>query len=262
MKINKRLKYPLRTAIYVFAKIYSEIWAKSKKNQDTLKQSFNRFCNELGVSPDLVREKAGKVLNLDAPMESMHHYAFVALSLMKPDIGSILEFGTNKGGGTRVLAELFPNSKITTIDLDPADVKSSPMRAIVEANQNYAKKYLKDYKNIEFLYLNTIEGVRKITGNCGFIWVDADHSFPAVAWDHAIAWGCLQKGGFLLSDDLVNPAWKNWTCVRTRKTRCDAWLAFHYLANQMKTQKWGVFSKREGAYFQLFTPEYIGYIQK
>jgi predicted O-methyltransferase YrrM len=162
--------------------------------------------SELGLSHDDAIAKLNEVcsnrfgirFSENNGMWSEHLVFFAALSVSKHKIGSVLEIGTFKGDTTRILADLFPNARIDSIDLSHDEIKSIRTYA-------YAAKDLPDPTNMPSnVTLKTQNSLNLINESMSYdlIWVDGNHKSPYVQIDIACAVRLVTKNGFVLCDDV------------------------------------------------------------
>ena len=119
----------------------------------------------------------------------------------------ILEIGTFDGFFSKYLSQIFPKSQITTIDLKTNDNRF--IETYKRHNKEYLKKFLKrrtenlKSDNIKFIETDSVflmELFKKETFD--FIWVDGDHSYPAVERDIFNSYLLTKKGGYVVIDDI------------------------------------------------------------
>ncbi len=119
----------------------------------------------------------------------------------------ILEIGTFDGFFSKYLSNIFPKSQITTIDLKTNDDRF--INSYERHNEEYLKKFLKrraenlKNNNIKFIETDSVfltEIFKKETFD--FIWVDGDHSYPAVERDIFNSYLLTKKGGYVVIDDI------------------------------------------------------------
>ena len=146
--------------------------------------------------------------NEDFGMYSEHLIIFAALSsTINPK--RILEIGTYDGKTAAILAYLFPNSEITTIDLrdDDSVFKSTYNRHF--NLKHFSKRrnaILKKFKNIKFIQCNSLElTLNNIFKKQDLIWVDGAHGYPTATIDITNSIRLLKKNGIFMCDDV----WKN-----------------------------------------------------
>ena len=118
-----------------------------------------------------------------------------------------MEIGTFTGGGTEILSELFPFSKIDTVDLP----KSDPIFSDTYGNPDSKKydKYISKRKrvlnrpNVFFHEINSFFLLNEFDGNkFDLIWIDGGHLYPVVAWDVCNCYHLCNSGGYILIDDI------------------------------------------------------------
>ena len=130
MKFKNPLKY-LFKVLFKFIKFvrieYYEYKNPFKERYKLLTQTY-KFCN-LNRDRNYYVNKLNKSLtalgypkyNETIGMYSEHLIIFTAIADKNHSIKNILEIGTFEGKTASILAELFPDSKITTIDLPDKD---------------------------------------------------------------------------------------------------------------------------------------------
>jgi len=148
--------------------------------------------------------------DLASSMQSEHHVLFGAISAGKK-VARILEIGTFDGRGTAMLANLFPNAQIDSIDLpdDHSAFKESYHRKDDSVRQAFIKKRnerLGAYPNVSFEQLNSVSILNSPREKYDLIWVDGDHGYPTVAIDIVNAIRLLSAGGLVLCDDVTKTA--------------------------------------------------------
>ncbi len=142
---------------------------------------------------------------LKVDMTSCHHNLFVALS-KKYKFNKILEIGTHSGSGATLLSILFPDAKISTIDLpdnhpvflDTYNRSSSKERLCFIKNRD---TLLSNRNNIEFKQINSLELIFS-DEVFDLIWVDGAHGYPVVTIDIINSLRLINKGGFVVCDDV------------------------------------------------------------
>jgi hypothetical protein len=94
--------------------------------------------------------------------------------------GNIIEVGRNHGGSTVLLTAASPGRTIHSIDIAP---DHSPL----------ADEYLKRPENSKRLRLLTADSRQSLPGvECGFLFIDGDHSFAGVLADVMAHWNALK----------------------------------------------------------------------
>ena len=143
-------------------------------------------------------------------MFSEHLILLSSISIKRPEISSILEIGTFDGKTSLLLSNLFPGSKILTIDLpdssnDFIDTYGRSKSASSFANKR--NRVLSLSPNITFQSINSVALVNS-NETFDLIWVDGAHGYPVVAMDIINSFRLVNEGGYVLSDDI-------WTSVRS-----------------------------------------------
>ena len=154
LKFLKIIFSEFYSLIYLFI-IYDrkKILRLEKSNFDYFKFNVDDSILKLNA---ILNKKYSRNFNRD--LDSIHWLIFSALS-KRNSIKNILEIGTYDGEFTYILSQLFPKSKITTIDLPEDDplMASFYGRADSTALSNYMKKQYKNInqKNIRAVKSNT-----------------------------------------------------------------------------------------------------------
>ena len=139
-------------------------------------------------------------------MYSEHLIIFSAIASSNLKIKNILEIGTYDAKTSSILATLFPQSNITTIDLknnDPLFLKTydrydNPKSFIKKPEMNYFQK-----KNIRFIQTNSLElSTTEEIPIQDLIWVDGAHGYPFVACDITNSIKLMNKSTILMCDDI------------------------------------------------------------
>ena len=107
--------------------------------------------------------------------DSEHLLLFAAISKAKPEFKEILEIGTADGTTSAILALLFPNSQIVTIDLPKEDQKFNESYNRLNIADKYVQKrdkLLRKFSNINFIELNSIRLGEWSNQKFDLIWVD------------------------------------------------------------------------------------------
>ena len=138
-------------------------------------------------------------------MNSEHQVLFSSLSESKK-CNSILEIGTYDGTNAFILSQLFPDSKITTMDLPKNDNNFvnfygrdniDVLNKLCEKRDNLISKS----KNIIFKELNSIN-LTFSEEKYDLIWIDGAHGYPCVSIDITNSLNLLNKNGHILCDDI------------------------------------------------------------
>ena len=142
----------------------------------------------------------------DDDMFSEHLVLLGALSVKLPDARNVMEVGTYDGRTALMLAHLFPQATITTLDLPPTDPVYLSSYEVARTKQFVTKRdeILRRNPRVKFVEVNSLR-LTNDAGSTGFdvVWVDGDHDFPVVGIDLANAVRLLRPGGYLMCDDVV-----------------------------------------------------------
>ena len=171
----------------------------------------NKNFLDLGLNRSLGLKKLDNLIKLypivKSPMNSEHQVFFSSLS-EKNDFNpkNILEIGTFDGVNAFILSKLFPNSKITTIDLE--SVNEEFTNFYNRNSSNKLEKFillrnsiLKKCSNIHFLEKNSLNLI--LDNNCyDLIWIDGAHGYPILSIDIANSIRMITKNGYILCDDI------------------------------------------------------------
>ena len=137
--------------------------------------------------------------------DSEHWFLFAAISKAKTESVRILEIGTADGTTSALLALLFPDSEIVTIDLPKEDKKFRASYNRMEIADTYVEKrdkLLKRFSNINFLELNSIRMGEWTDQKFDLIWVDGAHGYPVLPIDLHNACRLINDGGYIAVDDV------------------------------------------------------------
>jgi len=142
----------------------------------------------------------------DDDMFSEHLVLLGALSVKLPDARNVMEVGTYDGRTALMLAHLFPQATITTLDLPPTDPVYLSSYEVARTKQFVTKRdeILRRNPRVKFVEVNSLS-LTNDAGSTGLdvVWVDGDHDFPVVGIDLANAVRLLRPGGYLMCDDVV-----------------------------------------------------------
>ena len=220
-KLKKILKSTLSEELYIkFRKIYTLVTTKKLFNLKYIlyDQKNDKIYNENIINKLRIdSKKINQVLNeqnLDSDHEdlSWHYHLFAGLKTKfcseGIEIKNILEIGTDKGTFTKFLSNIFPESKIYSIDLN--EENKNFINYFMRKNPRILKSLLKERelnlknKNIFFEKLNSIEIVNKFKENkFDLIWIDGDHLAPQVTIDIV---NCIRVGklnSLICVDDII-----------------------------------------------------------
>jgi predicted O-methyltransferase YrrM len=145
--------------------------------------------------------------DFDFASDSIHWLVFSALSVAKTDVRHILEIGTFDGEFTWILSRLFPEAKITTVDLPGSDplLRDFYNRESDSDFQRYKAKQKANLANgnINLVESNSFFLLDKVSEKFDLIWVDGGHLYPEVAWDLCSAYHLCRDDGQVLCDDVI-----------------------------------------------------------
>jgi predicted O-methyltransferase YrrM len=144
---------------------------------------------------------------LNGGMASVHWLLFACLGQsFQPR--RILEIGTYDGQTTALLARLFPQSEVVTVDLPISD----PILLQTYGRAN--RKTMADFErtraantgapNIVSMKINSFFLPAVLTGKFDLTWVDGGHLYPEIAWDLCNAYHLVRDGGYVMCDDVMN----------------------------------------------------------
>jgi len=226
-----------------YDRIYSYLYVLFIYDEEKIERIENKKFEELGLDINSSLEKLNHILqnkysrNYNKYSDSIHWLIFSAISNQK-HYRKILEIGTYDGEFTSMLGNLFPSSKITTVDLP----KEDPLMAsfynrgeshlfkqyIKKQNNNTNSKKIKVIKSNTFFLLNAIGDNEKFD----LIWVDGGHLYPDIAWDLCNAYHLLNEGGMLLCDDVIMVDKK----YKTRYVSTESWEVLKYIEKRINNR--------------------------
>ncbi|HTB80540.1 MAG TPA: class I SAM-dependent methyltransferase [Opitutaceae bacterium] len=139
-------------------------------------------------------------------MASVHWLLFACLARQR-SVARILEIGAYDGQTTALLARLFPDSEIVTLDLPANDpiLQKTYARSNPVALAQYERRLEENTKagNIKLKRINSFFLPAVVTEKFDLIWIDGGHLYPEVAWDICNCWHLVQPGGALMCDDVI-----------------------------------------------------------
>ena len=268
MKFKNPLKY-LFKVLFKFIKFvkieYYEYKNPFKERYKLLTKTY-KFCN-LNRDRNYYVNKLNKSLtalgypkyNETIGMYSEHLIIFTAIADKNHSIKNILEIGTFEGKTASILAELFPDSKITTIDLpdkDPNFVNTYSRSKNYEIFIRDRNNLISSFKNINFIQLNSLKLslIKQINlPKQDLIWVDGSHGYPVVASDITNAIGLMHKNSILMCDDI-------WKQIKSNDSIYNSIAGFETLSEFSKAKiiKTHYFRKRIGKIYN-FVEKYISF---
>jgi len=175
-----------------------ELLAKQEELFTSLKLDRSRGLSKIN---DVCTRLFGVEYSEHNGMWSEHLVFLASLSESQESVKNILEIGTFKGQTTLIISQLFPDSKIISVDLNHDEIKKNRTYsyALPELGK---KKNFEKIPNVEFLELNSLQ---LLSFNVMFdlIWVDGYHLSPTVIVDISNSVRMLRSGGIALCDDVI-----------------------------------------------------------
>ena len=209
-KIINNFSRPHKIPIKILNKI-NLYFSYKKYNQNSFEEEQNRIFDHLGLNRyegikklELIKKDLGFDLR-NSEMSTEHEVIFSSLSLSKnKSFTNILEIGTFDGFNSLLLSNLFPNSKVDTIDLPETDDDFINFYY----RKNNISKFIKDRniilsknKNINFFPLNSLK-LLNFKKKYDLIWIDGAHGYPVVCIDIINSLHILNENGLILCDDV------------------------------------------------------------
>ena len=182
-----------------------------KYNQNSFEEEQNKIFEHFGLNrQEGIKKLLSTKKDLDFKlrnngMSSEHEVIFSSLSNSKnKSFTDILEIGTFDGFNSLLLSNLFPNSKIDTIDLSETDDdfvnfynrKDNINKFIQDRNIILSKN-----KNINFSPLNSLK-LLNYKKKYDLIWIDGAHGYPVACIDIINSLHILKENGLILCDDV------------------------------------------------------------
>ena len=240
----------------------------SKVEINLIKDQETKFAN-LGLNRDqgiaklnyVLSKIYGKPYSERNGMWSEHLIIFASISESNYKISNILEIGTFNGETAHILSELFPLSKITTIDLMFEEILETKMYEY-ETNEkkliNSRIRNLESLPNVKFIEMNSLNLI-EFNNSFDLIWIDGDHNYPTASIDIANAVRLLSPNGVGICDD-----------VYTKNTKANiggrsiASLQTMMAMSKSKLIEYTLVHKRIGFFFNFpsINKKYLGFIKK
>ena len=210
IKIINNLARPHKIPKKILNK-YNYYFSYKKYNQNFFEEEQNKIFEHFGLNRQegikkLISTKRDLDFKLrDSDMSSEHEVIFSSLSLSKnKSFSDILEIGTFDGFNSLLLSNLFPNSKIDTIDLSETDDdfvnfynrKDDINKFVQDRNIILSKN-----KNINFSPLNSLK-LLNYKKKYDLIWIDGAHGYPGVCIDIINSLHILKENGLILCDNV------------------------------------------------------------
>jgi predicted O-methyltransferase YrrM len=167
--------------------------------------SLSRGDGKSAIATALTASRLG-MFSEDDDMFSEHLLVFGALSKALTDVREVLEIGTYDGRTALLLANLFPQARVTTVDLaadDPIYAQSYQSARTAEFIRR-RNETLSGSSRVQFIETNSLRLATDLgAGRFDLVWVDGDHDFPVVAVDLVNAVRLAKPGGLVMCDDVV-----------------------------------------------------------
>ena len=210
VKILNNLARPHKIPKKILNKL-NYYFSYKKYNQNFFEEEQNKIFEHFGLNrQEGIKKLISTKKNLDfklrnSGMSSEHEVIFSSLSNSKnKSFTDILEIGTFDGFNSLLLSNLFPNSKIDTIDLSETDDdfvnfynrKDNINKFIQDRNIILSKN-----KNINFSPLNSLK-LLNYKKKYDLIWIDGAHGYPLVCIDIINSLHILKENGLILCDDV------------------------------------------------------------
>ena len=210
IKIVNNLARPHKIPKKILNKL-NYYFSYKKYNQNYFEEEQNKIFEHFGLNrQEGIKKLISTKKNLDFKlrnngMSSEHEVIFSSLSNSKnKSFTDILEIGTFDGFNSLLLSNLFPNSKIDTIDLSETDDdfvnfynrKDNINKFIQDRNIILSKN-----KNINFSPLNSLKLLNH-KKKYDLIWIDGAHGYPVVCIDIINSLHILKENGLILCDDV------------------------------------------------------------
>ena len=210
VKILNNLARPHKIPKKILNKL-NYYFSYKKYNQNFFEEEQNKIFEHFGLNrQEGIKKLTSTKKNLDfklrnSGMSSEHEVIFSSLSNSKnKSFPDILEIGTFDGYNSLLLSNLFPNSKIDTIDLSETDDdfvnfynrKDNINKFIQDRNIILSKN-----KNINFSPLNSLK-LLNYKKKYDLIWIDGAHGYPVVCIDIINSLHILKENGLILCDDV------------------------------------------------------------
>lgn len=209
-RISRSLEY---RRSHLWSRVMCEIKERGLPRAKRLDQQLALYAS-LGLNRTAGLEAYGRALEETGlgffgdhrkPM-SENKALFGALATSGGTFRKILEIGTLEGRSALILAHLFPNAVVSTIDLPTSDPVYQMSYEHARADEFIRRRnsILDRSNRIRFIEVNSLRlSLETVDTDYDLIWVDGDHDFPVVGIDLANAVRLLRPGGFLMCDDVI-----------------------------------------------------------
>ena len=211
--VSRILNGVQRRLLDQYSRLHGRAYSKLFYDGPGLQTSEDQKFGALGWDVVEAQRKLDLVLTrrlsrpFDRRHDSVHWLVASALTERSPRAERILEIGTYLGEFASILAGLFPDASITTVDLPDQDprVQSTYMRDGAEAFKTFVDERERNlnHSNITCVRRSSFHLREEVQGEFDLIWVDGWHLYPQVAWDLCNAYHLLGRGGVLMCDDVI-----------------------------------------------------------
>ncbi len=210
MKILNNLARPQKIPKKILNKL-NYYFSYKKYNQNFFEEEQNKIFEYFGLNrQEGIKKLLSTKKDLDfkfrnSEMSSEHEVIFSSLSNSKnKSFANILEIGTFDGFNSLLLSNLFPNSKIDTIDLSETEddfIKFYNRKDNINKFIQDRNNILSKNKNINFSPLNSLK-LLNYKKKYDLIWIDGAHGYPVVCIDIINSLHILKENGLILCDDV------------------------------------------------------------
>ena len=195
------IKQEINEYKYPYQKRYNNLINNYKLcGLDKTRESYIRFLNNKLKALDL------PLYDESSGMYSEHLIIFSAIASSNLKIKNILEIGTYDAKTSLILATLFPEAIIITIDLeddDPLFLQTYNRNENVDKFITLRNNLIKKKNNIKFIQSNSLRlGFLDDIPNQDLIWVDGAHGYPIVTSDITNCIKLMNENSILLCDDI------------------------------------------------------------
>ena len=161
------------------------------------------YLNYLNV---ILKELGFPLYDESIGMYSEHLIIFAAIASSDLKIKNILEIGTYDAKTSLILATLFPESIVRTIDLEdqnPIFLQTYDRNENVDDFISLRNNLIKRKKNIKFIQSNSLKlSFLNYVPKQDLIWVDGAHGYPVVTSDITNCIKLMNENTILMCDDI------------------------------------------------------------
>tara|TARA_B100000989_G_scaffold296825_1_gene280913 strand:- start:678 stop:1487 length:810 start_codon:yes stop_codon:yes gene_type:complete len=206
-KIYNFIKFKIKNTINFlnFKKQFYDLKKDYEYNETTLLNIFGNF-NKENINQLLKKNN----LEYNDNQISWHYHLFASF---ENSANNILEIGTLDGEFTKYLSNIFPESKIYTIDLNQNDetFKNTYDRNSKEKLNKFLQIRKENLKNENIIFkeidsFNLMSEFKDIKFD--IIWIDGDHLNPQVTLDIFSAYYLVKQNGLIICDDIIQNNYK------------------------------------------------------